>query len=359
MIFINLLPSFIVLAFGEYIHEYFGVGLSDFGIMNKDAIVFEIVIVISYFFLLGFVYSLRSVSDRYQKKVDNQNRDLAQVNTEVMIQSEELALSNENLIEANHIIEEQNKMLEEMVEEKTSHLKSVNEQLTLQNNELSEFSFTVSHKLKSPVATISGLINLFDRNDMSSENSELVEYIERSCTSMDELFHEILNLRSELNQKYSRFGLAKKFDELVMKLTEGEEVEGLDIKLNDKTINGTLFTNKLKFDSILSHLISNAIKYRSNCREPKVEVTVLEDEHNYYLSVWDNGLGIDLELYREKVFGMFQRFHTHTDGKGLGLYLVKAQAESMGGSATVSSKLNEFTKFDIRFKKSQKVLAEN
>ncbi len=61
------------------------------------------------------------------------------------------------------------------------------------------------------------------------------------------------------------------------------------------------------------------------------------------------GIGIDMERNRDKIFGLYQRFHNHPDSKGLGLYLVKSQVETMGGTIEVDSKVGKGTTFTITF----------
>jgi signal transduction histidine kinase len=68
------------------------------------------------------------------------------------------------------------------------------------------------------------------------------------------------------------------------------------------------------------------------------------------LTFKDNGIGIDLERNRDKIFGLYQRFHNYSDSKGLGLYLVKSQVESMGGTISVESEVDKGTTFTIIFK---------
>ncbi|HYH05214.1 MAG TPA: ATP-binding protein, partial [Bacillota bacterium] len=63
----------------------------------------------------------------------------------------------------------------------------------------------------------------------------------------------------------------------------------------------------------------------------------------------DNGLGINLEKRGDQVFGLYKRFHHHIEGKGVGLYMVKKQVETLGGKITLTSKVNEGTEFLIEF----------
>ena len=64
-------------------------------------------------------------------------------------------------------------------------------------------------------------------------------------------------------------------------------------------------------------------------------------------------MGIDLNRHGEKIFGLYQRFHSHTDSKGLGLYLVKSQVEAMGGTITIESKVDLGTTFTLTFNKEE------
>jgi signal transduction histidine kinase len=65
----------------------------------------------------------------------------------------------------------------------------------------------------------------------------------------------------------------------------------------------------------------------------------------------DNGLGIDLSTSREKLFSLYHRFHTHVEGKGMGLYLVKTQVMTMGGRIEVFSEVNQGTTFHVYLKR--------
>ena len=65
----------------------------------------------------------------------------------------------------------------------------------------------------------------------------------------------------------------------------------------------------------------------------------------------DNGLGIDTVMHKEKIFRMHQRFHSHVEGKGLGLFLIKSQVESLNGSIDLESREGEGATFILKFRK--------
>ncbi len=65
------------------------------------------------------------------------------------------------------------------------------------------------------------------------------------------------------------------------------------------------------------------------------------------LSIQDNGLGIDLERYKDRLLGMYKTYHGNKDAKGLGLFITKAKIDSMKGKIEVESKVGEGTTFRI------------
>jgi signal transduction histidine kinase len=74
-------------------------------------------------------------------------------------------------------------------------------------------------------------------------------------------------------------------------------------------------------------------------------------ENYICLTVHDNGMGLNLALYKEKLFTLYSRFHNHVEGKGMGLYLVKTQVASLGGRIEVESEIDHGMTFKIFFKR--------
>ena len=122
----------------------------------------------------------------------------------------------------------------------------------------------------------------------------------------------------------------------------------LKIELEEEYISNI---NKSYLESIFLNLMTNSIKYRSTTTQLKITISSKIENDELIISFKDNGIGIDLEKNKDKIFGLYQRFHNHPDSKGLGLYLVKSQVESMGGTITVDSKVGKGTTFTLNFKK--------
>jgi signal transduction histidine kinase len=100
--------------------------------------------------------------------------------------------------------------------------------------------------------------------------------------------------------------------------------------------------------SIVYNLLSNALKYRAPDRTPHVKVATFREGDAVVLTVEDNGLGL-APAQVEKLFQMFKRLHTHVEGTGIGLYMVRQMVENYGGSITVESELGQGTRFKVYF----------
>jgi signal transduction histidine kinase len=104
--------------------------------------------------------------------------------------------------------------------------------------------------------------------------------------------------------------------------------------------------------SIFLNLISNSIKYSRPDVRSIIRISSRKDGNRIVLVFSDNGMGIDLEAAGKKIFGLYQRFHKHTEGKGVGLYMVKTQVEALGGRISVTSDLNVGTMFTLVFEET-------
>ena len=101
---------------------------------------------------------------------------------------------------------------------------------------------------------------------------------------------------------------------------------------------------------IFYKLISNSIKYKQSGLAPVIEIKSRKLADKIELSFKDNSIGMDLETKSEQIFGLYKRFHPqHAEGKGMGLFMVKTQVETLGGKISVQSKVNVGTEFKIEF----------
>jgi signal transduction histidine kinase len=117
--------------------------------------------------------------------------------------------------------------------------------------------------------------------------------------------------------------------------------------ISDFSAVDEVLTLKSYLHSIFFNLISNSIKYRRHDVKPVIEIVSSKKENGIELLFRDNGLGIDMARKGEEIFGLYKRFHPHIEGKGVGLYMVKTQVETLGGRISLTSEVNKGTEFKI------------
>jgi signal transduction histidine kinase len=102
-------------------------------------------------------------------------------------------------------------------------------------------------------------------------------------------------------------------------------------------------------ESILLNFLSNSIKYASPERLPIINFNTIQKNNAIELSISDNGIGIDISKYHDRLFGMYKTFHGNKDARGIGLFITKNQIDAMGGKVEVFSEVNVGTTFKITF----------
>ncbi|HOX82527.1 MAG TPA: ATP-binding protein, partial [Chryseolinea sp.] len=362
--------SFTFLAFFDAFHFLFGLDFYQRGFTAPSYYYINYITMISYFVLLFGVIVLKSITekaeqsaqllinekDEINKKLSDQNVQLIRLNEESELQNEKLSSSRSMLQEANELINEQqqrlivyNTHLEDLVEEKNQSLLHINEELVKHNNELRQFSYTVSHNLRGPVARLLGLSNIVNRSEDGVEQKHVLGFIKQSAVDLDTVLKDlnhIIDIRNELYSVREKVMLADEWSKAFAILHE--KIKPEFTLTDDFSRTPFVYAIRAMLHSILFNLLSNAIKYRSPDRLLVVNTTSYFNERNEtILEIRDNGLGIDLASQQENVFKLYKRFHNHVDGKGLGLFLVKTQVEAMKGTIEIESQLNVGTCFRI------------
>ncbi|MFN8416519.1 MAG: ATP-binding protein [Cytophagaceae bacterium] len=231
------------------------------------------------------------------------------------------------------------------------YLKRINMELVQQNELLNQYSYIISHNLRGPIATLMGLVKIFDFPEQDAKQTkEVVHHIYKSIENLDTIIKDLNLVINNSDQQ----------DNLKAKVNLRNECEGILSLLSsqigmsraefvfDFEQYPTLFTIKSYLHSILYNLIFNAVKYRRLDVKPVIRVSSYTTDDNLIcIECSDNGLGINLEKYGNQLFGFYKRFHTHIEGKGLGLLLVKKQVELLGGRIEVESEVNKGTTFRV------------
>ncbi len=230
-----------------------------------------------------------------------------------------------------------------------------NTQLTRTNVDLDNFIYTASHDLKAPITNIEGLLLALEHElpaaaqvgDVPEMLGLMQGAVERFKRTIDHLT-DISRLQKEYGQPSAPVPLAALIEEVRLDLTPllAETRARLDVAV---AACPTVTFSEKNLRSVVYNLLSNALKYRHPDRAPEVRISCRSEDGYQVLEVEDNGLGLDLARGQGQLFGMFQRLHTHVEGTGIGLYMVKKIVENAGGRVEVQSQLGQGSTFAVYF----------
>lgn len=230
-------------------------------------------------------------------------------------------------------------------------LNQKNAELIRINNDLDNFIYTASHDLKAPISNIEGLaMALSEELEQRKDNEgsrELLKMINQSIqrfkTTIQDL-SDITKIQKNISEDLEDVDMAEVIAETTEDIKNLIEASKADIRVYCPGIQVRF--SRINLKSVMYNLLSNAIKYRSPERALKIEVFCTEDSTYTMLEVSDNGLGISKHS-KDKVFGMFKRAHTHVEGTGVGLYIVKRIVENYGGKVVLESEEGVGTTFRV------------
>ncbi|HNV31244.1 MAG TPA: ATP-binding protein, partial [Cyclobacteriaceae bacterium] len=372
-----LFSTFACLILFDPIHSALGLGYFQRGFDSPSYYYINYIALICFLVLLFGVLTLKAITERAESRAQksmnelnyanvqlvNRNEELIRLNhamelhnEEMHQQQKEIRASRELLVEANRMISQQqeklhmyNLQLEKTVEEKNIDLVRTNEELVRHNNELRQFSYTVSHNLRGPVARLLGLTDLFSKPISQQEKEEIGMMVKKSGLELDEVLRDlslIIDIRNDLYQVREKISFEVELAKTVSMLRDQiRPTYQIDVDFSEAPF---VYSIRAMIQSILFNLLSNAIKYRNPENELRISIkTSKHFNRDVSLQVSDNGLGFNLQTHKENLFKLYKRFHTHVDGKGLGLYLVKTQVDTLGGKIEIESEINRGTTFTI------------
>lgn len=225
-------------------------------------------------------------------------------------------------------------------------------ELIQRNRDLEQFSYIVSHNLRAPVANIMGISDFLLKPELNpAKKEQLNSGLSKSVNALDDVIkdlNQILQSRREISEQNTKVKFSELLNAIKLSIANLIKKEQVDFVVDFSEID-EMMTLKSYLYSVFYNLVSNSIKYKQPSIDPVIEVRSRLTEYGIEIIFRDNGLGIDLENNSEQVFGLYKRFHSHTEGKGMGLYMVKTQVETLGGKISVQSEVNKGTEFKIEF----------
>ncbi|GAB1856305.1 hypothetical protein MHTCC0001_11400 [Flavobacteriaceae bacterium MHTCC 0001] len=223
-----------------------------------------------------------------------------------------------------------------------------------QNDRLSSFASIVSHNLRSHSGNLSTIKRFLEEEFSWLNSNENFLLLTKAIDNLGETVShltEVAKIKPVNTEQLETLNLNDYVEKAIYNVAATARNTNTNIIHN---IDDNLYIKGVPayVDSIVLNFLTNAIKYRSKDRPPHVHLTSSTENGYVILKIADNGMGIDLEKYGDKLFQLYKTFHTHRDAIGLGLFITKNHIESMGGKVEVSSEVDVGTEFFIYFKKS-------
>jgi len=230
-------------------------------------------------------------------------------------------------------------------------LSKLNKSLVNQNQQLEDFAHITSHNLRAPIANLSALMQMHNDSSLPHEKEQYLSLLQEVIFKIDETLNDLVDvvqIRKNVDMEREPLIFSERLQYVKEVLFADIEKSGIQLTTNFDA--PMLEFPRLYLDSILQNLITNAIRYRTQERRPRLHFTSWQENGHTILTAEDNGLGIDMERFGHKLFGFRKTFHKNKDAKGIGLFITKTQVEAMGGSIRAESTPGQGTKFIITFK---------
>ena len=259
------------------------------------------------------------------------------------------ALSIENELNI-YYTEKQNKSLKSVFNNYTelkNQLKEQEEELTKVLKDSQHFAYAASHDLQEPLRMITSYLQIVSsryKDKIDQEGVEFIGYALDGSARMKNLINGLL--------EFSRLNNITDVKKMNTNATLTAVLQGLEFYINESKAEiksddlPELIADQALISKLFQHLISNAIKFRTETTPPKIKISVQKLDSAYQFSISDNGIGIQPE-YFDKIFIIFQRLHAKNKypGTGIGLALCKKIVEQHGGTLWVESEPNQGTTF--------------
>ena len=304
--------------------------------------------------IISFVYEPdRKITMETREQVYNnkpllnfENRYLTKSGEIVWLSWTSMPLDSENLVYA--------------IAKNITHKKRVEEErnlllanLTQFNKELTVLSHKTSHDLKSPINNMLSVFSLIDVSKINDpETLELINILKLTSENLKQTLNDSIDELVEnenVNTQIEDVNLKESLDEVLVSINSLVRDSKAIIDVDFSAFENITFNNSY-IKSIFLNLLTNSIKYAKRDHAPVIKIQSRRINGINQLTFSDEGQGFDMDKVRDKIFGLYEKFHSNSDSNGIGLYLVYNHITSLGGRIAVESKINEGATFTISFK---------
>ncbi|MCW3086227.1 MAG: sensor histidine kinase [Bacteroidetes bacterium] len=225
--------------------------------------------------------------------------------------------------------------------------------LTKSNKDLKQRSYTASHDLRSPVNNLLSILSLLDVSKINDgETLTLLELLKSASVRLSQTINDQIDSiiqKDNINVPVEELEMMDCLQTVLRSVHSLVEHSRAIINIDFSELEKIIF-NRTYLESIFLNLITNSIKYTQPGHAPVLSIYSKITNGKNQLIISDNGMGLNMNEVKDKLFGLHQTFHEHSDSKGVGLYLVYNHVTGLGGTIAVESAVNEGTTFTISFK---------
>ena len=220
-----------------------------------------------------------------------------------------------------------------------------------QNSRLVNFAHIVSHNLRSHASNLQLTLELMNAIDSPAEEEELMKGLSDISDSLSDTINHLNEIVSAQSKSQDERRVIT-FEEVLH--TVKNSINRIIIDTDTEIFSDFSEAPRINYipsylESILLNLVTNAIKYKHPDRDPVIDIFTREENGETFLIVKDNGRGIDMDTYGDKLFNMYETFHQNSDAIGIGLFITKNQVETLQGTINASSEVDHGTVFTIKF----------
>lgn len=216
-------------------------------------------------------------------------------------------------------------------------------------DELETYIYKTSHDMRSPIATVLGLINIADKDMKNLDTAQqYLKTIREQTERLDTILLKLVETTS-MHHGEKTIDLID-FHQLVANVVKSFEYLS---KLSEIRVEQSIITERKFYSdrsliiSLMQNLIDNAIKYKKqNVKDSFVKISIADENGGVQIIVTDNGIGIPDNVQKD-VFKMFFRATNQVSSTGLGLYTVSHMVNKLGGTIKLDSNENIGTTFTV------------
>ncbi|MFO7824858.1 MAG: hybrid sensor histidine kinase/response regulator [Cyclobacterium sp.] len=216
-------------------------------------------------------------------------------------------------------------------------LKEKNERLEKLHTEMNQFVYSLSHELRGPLMSISGISKLAKMEVSEPGIIEYFDMIDSATLKLDDFIYKMLDFyrSTKIENKVVAIDFQGIFDQLIKDYKLKWDLSTIDLSF-DVSQDEPFFSDESKIRVIINNLFSNAYKFQKEAGSRWIRICIKTNGNKAYLEIADNGIGIE-EKHQSDVFNLFHRATQRNVGSGLGLYMVKESVEQLKGNVVLKS----------------------